>query len=114
MRKLINSFRFAINGIRSVWCEEENFRIEIVIGVIVLLMGFILDLLIIEWIFIIGCIGAVIAAEMLNTAVEDLCNKIEPNADPVIGKIKDIMGGFVLVVSLVSVTIGIIIFSDYL
>lgn len=110
----MNSFGWAMNGIRTVWREEVNFRIEISIGILVVLFGIYLRLLVLEWMIIAACIGAVLAAEILNTAIEDLCNKVEPNTDPVIGKIKDIMGGLVLVVSITSVVIGLLIFTDYL
>lgn len=114
MTKLIKSFEWAMNGIRTVWREEVNFRIEIFFGVLAVVLGTYLHILVFEWMIIAVCIGAVLAAEMLNTAIEDLCNKVEPNIDPVIGKIKDVMGGFVLVVSITSMAIGLMIFVDYL
>lgn len=114
MTKLTKSFSWAMNGIRTVWCEEVNFRIEIIIAVIIVVLGVELKFQSLSWVLIAGCIGAVLTAEMLNTAVEDLCNKVEPNTDPEIGRIKDIMGGFVLLVSLTSAVIGLFIFSNYL
>lgn len=113
MNKLIKSFGWAMNGLRTVWCEEVNFRIEVCVALIVIAKATYLNFSVPEWIIIIGCIGAVLSAEMVNTAVEDLCNKVEPKADPAIKKIKDIMGGFVLVVCLTSVSIGLVIFSNY-
>lgn len=103
-----------MNGLRTVWREEVNFRIESIIAVIVIAKAFYLGFSAPEWIILVGCIGAVLSAEMVNTAIEDLCNKVEPKADPEIKKIKDVMGGFVLVVCMTSVTIGVIIFSNYL
>lgn len=113
MNKLIKSFGWAMNGLRTVWREEVNFRIEVGVATTVVLFGVRLDFSVPEWIIIIGCIGAVLSAEMVNTAIEDLCNKVEPKADPAIKKIKDVMGGFVLVVCLASVSIGLVIFSNY-
>jgi len=114
MSKLTKSFRWATNGIRTVWREEVNFRIEFFFGGLAVTLGIYLHVLVLEWMIIVACIGAVLAAEMMNTAIEDLCNKVEPNIDPAIGKIKDIMGGFVLVVTITSVVIGSIIFMSYL
>lgn len=113
MNKIVKSFSWAMSGIRTAWREEVNFRIEMFIALAVLVLGIWLKLSTIDWIVIIGCIGAVLAAEMLNTAMEDLCDKVQPNIDPTIGKIKDIMSGFVLVVSSFSVVVGIIIISHY-
>lgn len=114
MDKIPKSFGWAINGIRVVWREEINFRIEVVIAVVVLCLAYYLNFLMRDLMIIIVCIGAVLSAEILNTAVEDLCNKVEPNVDPIIGKVKDIMGGFVLIVCFTSAVIGVAIFGSYL
>ena len=111
--KLIKSFTWAMNGIRTSWNEEVNFRIELLFGFGVIMLGKYLQFTKLEWIIIIGCIGSVLAAEMVNTAIEDLCNRIELKYDPAIGKIKDIMGGFVLIVCTTSAIIGVVIFSNY-
>ena len=113
MNKLIKSFAWAVNGICSAWREEVNFRIEVISAIIILGLAFYLDFSMLEWMIVVGCIGAVFSAEMLNTAIEDLCNKVEPNTDPVIGKIKDMMGGFVLIVCTSSAVIGLLVFSNY-
>ncbi len=114
MKKLIRSFGFAVHGIRAVWREEANFRIEVAVAVTVVALGVWLRFSALEWIIIAGCISAILSAEMVNTAIEDLCNKVEPSIDPAIGKIKDIMAGFVLVVSLGTAIVGGIIVSTYL
>ena len=46
----------------------------------------------------------------MNTVVEDLCDIVEPNQNPLIGKVKDMMAGYVLVSSVVSVIVGLFIF----
>ena len=102
-----------MNGIRMAWREEVNFRIEILAAVGVVAAGIYLNFSKLEWAFIVVCLAAVLAAEMINTAIEDLCNKVEPNTDLVIGKIKDMMGGFVLIVVLGAVIIGAMVFSNH-
>lgn len=111
--KLFKSFGWAMSGVRTAWVEEVNFRIEAFAGLAVLITAYYLGFTMLEWMIIIACIGAVLSAEMVNTAIEDLCNKVEPSTDPIIGKIKDTMGGFVLVVSLTSAIIGVMLFSNY-
>lgn len=102
-----------MNGIRAAWREEVNFRIEILVAIGITLAGAYLNFSKLEWAFIVMCIAAVLAAEMINTAIEDLCNKVEPNTDPVIGKIKDMMGGFVLIIVVGAVIIGAMVFSNH-
>ena len=114
MKKLIQSFGFAVNGIVAVWREERNFRIEVTMAGVVSAFGIYLEFTKLEWAIILVCIAAVLAAEILNTAVEELCNKIEPNINPIIGKIKDMTAGLVLIVSLFSVVIGVMVFTNHL
>jgi diacylglycerol kinase (ATP) len=46
---------------------------------------------------------------MINTAIEDLCDKIQPDQDPAIGKIKDMSSGSVLVASLGALLVGVVV-----
>lgn len=113
MSKVIKSFGWAMNGLRTVWREELSFRIELTIGAILVVGAAILRFSIIEWIVLLGCIGAVLSAEIVNTAVEDLCDRIEPSFDPVIGKIKDTMAGFVLFIVVITSAIGVLLVANH-
>ena len=113
LKGVFNSFVFAFSGLQTVWREERNFRIEFFIGLIVVVFMFIYNFSFIEWCLVILSTVFVLGAEIINTAMEDLCNKIEPNQDPAIGKIKDIMSAFVLVSTLGAVVVGVIVFYHH-
>lgn len=85
-------------------------RIHIVVAALACIAAFYLNLTSIEWVIIIICIVLVISFELLNTAIEELCNMIHPEQHPVIKKIKDIAAGAVLVAAIGSVVVGLIIF----
>jgi diacylglycerol kinase len=103
-------FRYAIDGLISAIRSEANMRIHIVAAVLACIAGFYFNLASGEWIVIIICIVLVISFELINTAVEELCNMIHPEQHPVIKKIKDIAAGSVLVAAIGSVVVGLIIF----
>ena len=103
-----------MNGLRNVWREEVNFRIEVAIATAVIGGGIYLSFTKLEWAFIIISICAVLATEIVNTAIEDLCNKIEPNTDSIVGKIKDMMAGVVLLVCTTSAVIGVMVITNHL
>lgn len=111
--KTYKSFRDALNGLKIVATEERNFKIEIFFSILVLLLAFYFGLTFIEKSVLILCIVLVLAGEIINTAVEDICNKIEPNEDNVIGKIKDIMAAYVLVSVFGAVIVGLLIFINH-
>lgn len=111
--KIIKSFIFALRGLKATWKEEQNFKIEVFIGLGVILSIFYFDFTFEEKIFSILAIIIVLAAEIINTAIEDLCNKVEPMTDPVIAKIKDTSSAFVLVSSLGALIVGILVFLNH-
>jgi undecaprenol kinase len=110
MTKLVSSIRVALNGIKTVYREERNFKIELFLGLLSMILGLVLEINLTEMIFIIICVIFVLAAEIVNTAIEDLCDKVEPDQNKIIGKIKDTMAGFVLISSIGSIAIACMIF----
>lgn len=77
---------------------------------IVTIAGFILTISNTEWLFIIGCSMLVMALELVNTAIEYLCDTITKDIHPAIKIIKDVSAGAVLLAAAGSVVTGIIIF----
>lgn len=115
MTKWYKSFGWARNGLATVWKEETNFRLEIFAAAILTALAFYYKFSLIEWVVVIAIITIVLTGEVVNTVIEDLCNKIEPKQDPAIGKIKDMAAGFVLLTSLGAGTMGaLLIISHFL
>jgi len=56
------------------------------------------------------CIGMVVGAEMINTAIENVVDLASPDQHPLAGKAKDIAAGAVLICAIISVIIGLLIF----
>lgn len=112
-QKTINSFTFALKGLITVWQEEYNFRIEIIVALAAVFCIFYFNFSFIESALCIVAITTVLSAEIMNTIIEDLCNKVEPSYDSVIGKIKDTAGAFVLLSALGSLALGILVFYHH-
>jgi diacylglycerol kinase len=113
LQKTINSFVYALRGLRTTWKEEHNFRIEVWCSVILFFCLYYFQFTMIESVLCILAATIVLCAEIINTSIEDLCNKVEPQYDPVIGKIKDVTSAFVLVAVLGSILVGIFVFYSH-
>ena len=113
LKKTFDSFVCAVKGIVIVFKEERNFSIILFFAVVALSIGYYFDFTHIEFSICAVIITMVLVAEMVNTAIEDICNKIEPNQDPVIGKIKDISSGFVLLASVGAGVAGLLVFLNH-
>ena len=113
LQRKINSFVYSIKGLKTVWTEEHNFRFEVLCAFVVIFCIYFFHFTLIESLFCIVAITIVIGAEIINTVVEDICNKVQPEFDPVIGKIKDTMAAFVLVSVLGACFVGLLIFYTH-
>jgi diacylglycerol kinase len=112
--KILQAFRYAARGILMFFRSERNGAIQLIIAVSTLMAGVFLHISTQDWIHVIMCIGAVFTAEMLNTALEKLCDMIRPEQDPRVRDIKDLAAGAVLVTAIASAAIGGMIFLPYL
>jgi diacylglycerol kinase len=113
MKYFFKSFVYAVNGIWSGVTDQLNLKVQIVVALIVIGAGFYYDITATEWCVILLCIGLVLGLEMMNSAVESLVDLVTLERKPLAGRIKDIAAGAVLLVSIVSVVIGVIVFRKY-
>ena len=110
MRSTVNALR----GVRYVWNEERNFRIQSLVAIIVLGAALLLDVTVMEFVLLIVACALVLGAEIVNTFVEDLLDELHPDHHSIIGKAKDMMAGVVLVNTCAAIAIGIGVFSFHL
>ena len=113
-KKLINSFKYAIEGFISSFKTERNMKIHILAMIIVVLLGIYLKLSIVEWCVITIIISLVIASELFNTAIETIVDMVSPEKNPKAKLAKDISAAAVLALAIGAMVIGIIIFMPKL
>lgn len=101
---------YALKGMLLLLRTESSIKIQVVIAVVVTAFGFYFQISTTEWILQLLAIGLVMGVEGLNTAIEKICDYIQPNMDPKIGVIKDISAGAVMIVSVIASIIGLIIY----
>jgi len=110
IKELINSFKYAITGIKSAVKNEQNLRIHFLVAAIVLVLAFFLKIPKIEFIVLILIITLVIISELFNSVVEYIVDLITSEFHPLAKLAKDVAAGAVLFTAIVSVIIGILIF----
>ena len=108
--KLIKSFAFALNGLKACFFSETNFKIHLLLALFAVSFGIGFKLSGTQWLAIIFCIAFVTALEMINTAIEKLCDVVHKDLHPTIKKVKDISAGAVLIAAVCSLIVGAVIF----
>ncbi|MBE6038173.1 MAG: diacylglycerol kinase family protein [Anaerofustis stercorihominis] len=114
MKRLIRSFSHASDGIKTAFSTQANFRIHTFMAVVVIAAGVVFRLDVTEWAIIIVCIGSVIGAECINTAIEAAVDLYTSEYNEKAKIAKDCAAAGVLVVSIMSAVTGIIIFFSKL
>lgn len=110
LRKRLRSFRYAFNGIRLLIAKEHNAWIHCFAAVCVIIAGILLEISKMEWIAVVIVIGAVLAAEAVNSAMEALADFVSPEYSEAIKRTKDLAAGAVLLMAITAAIVGIIIF----
>ena len=113
MNRFIESFTHAFDGLYYVWKEERNFRIQIIIAILMILGMGISDFSYLEIGLVLVAIILVLTAETINTAFEDTLDKIEPNQNAIIGRIKDVAAGVVVLCVFGAIIIGIMVLLSH-
>lgn len=110
MQKRLLSFKYAGQGIWTLFSTQPNARIHLFILVMVVAAGFWFSISTMEWLILVLTFGIVLIAEGFNTALEFLTDLVSPDPHPLAGKAKDVAAGAVLIAALTAVIVGMIIF----
>lgn len=109
----VKAFRFAFAGIFNAFREESHLKLHGIAALFVTGLGFLFDISKTEWLFVVSAMCLVIAFEMLNSAVEKLCDLLVPQQHPVVKYVKDVSAGAVFIVCVFAVAVGLMVFVPY-
>jgi diacylglycerol kinase len=104
------AFRHAFNGMAQFFRFDRNGKLHLLAAILVSLAGWYFHISIAEWGLLLLCMGMVIGMEMLNYALENLCNLVHNDFHPLIKAVKDVAAAAVLWSAIISAGIGLIIF----
>jgi diacylglycerol kinase len=107
---LIKSFIFAGNGLKTALIKGRNFRIQVVLGFVAVILGIVFRLSVFEWLSLILIIASVLILELINTAIEEIVNMVSPEIQPRAKIAKDVSAGAVLIASIAAIFIGLLLF----
>lgn len=85
-------------------------KIHLFFTMLVVLLGFLLQVSLVEWVFLLLSIGGVISLELINSSIENLVDLVTEEFHPLAKNAKDMAAAAVFIFSMVSIIIGMIIF----
>ena len=116
MRKpsFFKSVQNAKSGAVWMFRNERNFQLEFVALVVNIFLIYELKLSLLDSAIILLVSFVVLAAETFNTAIEKICDIVQPRYDERVRFIKDISAGAVILLAFCSVIIGLLVYWKYL
>ena len=84
-------------------------RIHAVLALAVVVVGGVVRFSLLAWAVVALAIGLVLAAELLNTAIEAVVDLVSPQQHPLAKRAKDVAAAAVLAASLAAVTAGLLV-----
>ncbi|MDQ0150117.1 diacylglycerol kinase [Eubacterium multiforme] len=114
LKKLVDSFNNAIDGIIYTVRTQRNMKIHMVVTLLVLIACLCFDVSRNEFLILAITITMVIGAELLNTAIEAVVDMNTNYYHPLAKIAKNVAAGAVLLTAINAVVVGYIIFWDKL
>ncbi len=111
---LYRRFATAFRGVLEVSRQETSLQIQWVMAGCVVAAGCFVRLSSFEWAIVVVCIGAVLSAEIMNSAIEETVDLLSPDLQERARKAKDFAAGSVLVIALASAIVGLLVFGQHL
>jgi diacylglycerol kinase len=112
LKKLIKGFGYAFRGIWQGIRTERNLRIHICAVIFVFSISPFYHFSHIDYAVLTLICGAVISAELLNSVIERICDKVSPEKSEFAKQVKDISAAAVLVLSIAAAVAGVFFFWD--
>ena len=103
----LRRFGYARSGIAVAFRRERSMRTHGAAVVAVVIFLTLTGAPALWWALIGLAVGLVLVAEMVNTAVETLADRLHPGQHPEIGVVKDVAAGAVLVATIVAIVVGV-------
>ncbi len=98
----------AWSGLRSAWRSEASLRTQIMMSLLLLAALLILRPALLWWALCGVMVTLVIAAELINTAMENLADHLHPEQHPRIKIVKDCAAAAVLILSIGALWVAVL------
>ena len=102
LSRLMDATGYSIKGIRACWRNEAAFRQEALLLIVLLPLSFLVATSIEQWLLLVTPLFVLLIVELLNSAVENVVDRIGPELHELSGRAKDMGSAAVLICLLVT------------
>lgn len=103
------SFKNAFAGLKWALATQPNFKVHILLALVAVFLGLVAGLSRLEWAVVVFTIFWALACEMINTAIESICDLVTKEWKEEIKIAKDVSAGMMLTVAFGSILVAILL-----
>ncbi len=104
IKVLFNIIKYSMQGFIHFYKYERSAILHLLVGVVIIVGSIPFKLKAVEWLFMIFILLTMLAIELLNTAIEAVCDLVSPEYNPLVKVAKDCGSAATF-----SISIGLII-----
>lgn len=104
-----HSFKYAIEGLIWVVRTERNFRLQVMIGILVMVLALLFEVDVVGISLLFFSIFFVLICEMINTAIEEVVDLATSEWKKKAKIAKDVSAGMVLLASMCALGVGLLV-----
>ena len=112
MRRILNAFHYTFAGFKAAWINEAAFREEIIIAIFVAPLGLWLGNSGTQRAILVGIYFLIPLAELLNSAIEAIVDRMGPERNELSGRAKDLGSAAVFLSICIALIVWMIIAYD--
>jgi diacylglycerol kinase (ATP) len=114
MHQIFRAFINSCRGFRAAVRTEEAIRQELLVLAVALRAAFVLAQDAWKRLALVGVLLLLLVVELLNTAIEKLADRVSPEDDLLIGRVKDMSSAAVGLAILLAAVIWAVAFAEWL
>ena len=112
--RFLKSFHYSIDGLKYAYRYEQSMMIHVFVTICVIIANIVLKISGMEWLITMMAIGMVLAAELINTAIEAVVDLVTLEIHPLAKIAKDCGSAATFVLSIMAAAIGLVVYIPHI
>jgi len=112
--RFLKSWSYSMDGLKYAYRYEQSMLIHVIVTIAVVSVNIIFKVSPMHWLITMMAIGMVLAAELINTAIEAVVDMVTLEIHPLAKIAKDCGSAATFVLSMMAAVIGLVVYIPYI
>ncbi|CCY27509.1 MAG: diacylglycerol kinase family protein [Acholeplasma sp.] len=109
-KRFLKSFKYSLDGLKYAYKNEQSMLVHLIVTIIAITLGILFKISNFEWIITIFLLSVTASLELLNTAIEAVCDMVTHEYNKLAKVAKDTASASVFFTSMLGAVSGLIIY----